>query len=167
MDLRKKFKGVLEVASGYVTVTDPGYDADEDCFIQVTVKNGSYLCYTYEAEKTDWIQRMCLMDQEDNFSESDWEMIGYLPVDAGLMSICDGQKPDYTDAEWETFCDMLSDNIFYHKGKKMFVSPSGEGDGFYPVYAVMDKDRNAIAIEIRFRDMWINRQDGTVLYDFF
>lgn len=84
------------------------------------------------------------------------EYIGYIAVDAGLAGFfCD--KPDYSDAEWGTFCDKLTrqdsdggHHVYDFPDINGFFSSSGYGDGCYDVYGVKDASQRWCALFIEF-----------------
>lgn len=79
------------------------------------------------------------------------EEIGEIGVDAGLCGIFTS-KPDYSDNQWHSFCDMIGSKDFMLMQGEFdtvgVVSSSGYGDGGYPVYAFKDEGGDITAIEV-------------------
>lgn len=79
----------------------------------------------------------------------EWKEIGEIGVDAGLAGFF-WNKPDFSDDEWDAFCDKLDDDKVAYLDKNMgFWCCSGYGDGIYKVYAVKDKGE-IVALKICF-----------------
>lgn len=73
-----------------------------------------------------------------------WEKIGEIGVDAGLAGFF-WNKPDDRDS----FCEKMGDfsKLVYLDEEMGFWSNSGYGDGWYPVYAIKEKEE-IIAVKI-------------------
>lgn len=84
------------------------------------------------------------------FNSPKWKQIGEIGVDAGLAGFF-WNLPDMKGDEWETFCEKMGDfsNIVYLDENIGFWSSSGYGDGWYPVYAIKEKDE-VIALKVCF-----------------
>jgi len=145
---------------GKVNVTDPGYDKDTWCRMDVEVKAGNYTCnvwmHTEMIERDDNTKykdvRVGIIGIHKNGRipcEEDMCEIGTIGVDAGLAGFF-MNKPDYNDEEWSDFCDRLYDGNDAWIIEEGFFSHSGYGDGVYPVYAAYDNNNEVVALEIRF-----------------
>ena len=147
---RKHFEGIIDI-------TDPCYDRDTWCRINATVKSGEYDCRVwYQKEKNEYngeteeyqivgiigIYLNGIIPQQKQMEE-----IGVIGVDAGLAGFF-MNKPDYSDNEWDEFCDSICQGDAWIKDEGFFSS-SGNGDGAYPVYAYKHNGE-ITALEIRF-----------------
>lgn len=154
--MRKKLIGRKHF-EGLVDITDPCYDRDTWCRINATVKSGEYDCrvwyqkekYEYNGETEEYqivgiigIYLNGIIPQQKQMEE-----IGVIGVDAGLAGFF-MNKPDYSNDEWEKFCDFIRQGDAWIKDEGFFSS-SGNGDGGYPVYAYKHNGE-ITALEIRF-----------------
>lgn len=153
---------LLDLSKGLVDITDPCYDKDVWCRINnFNIKPGQYVCeYTLNDDPDDKRIAYCTIihkDYADNPDLIDWtDNIGTIGVDAG----CAGfffNKPDYNDAEWDVFCEYMSDTekvngypCAYFKNDIGFWTTSGFGDGAYDVYAAKNENGEVYALEIDF-----------------
>ena len=163
MDYREYDK-VIEVKKGdVVTVTDPCYDRGSGAEIHVPV--GRYQAFYEKVDEGDWGIRVsrCAIAPEgcDTWDVEHAHRVrtSSVGVDAGLCGFF-VNKPDYDDAAWDAFCDMLTKadeqyekdtgrkykNV-YHTDEGFFTS-SGYGDGEYNVH-MLDMD-GKIGVEIVF-----------------
>lgn len=147
---RKHFEGLIDI-------TDPCYNKNVWCRMSATVKGGTYDCRVWRS--TDKID----LDGEeyiyksvgiigiylDGFIPQEKEMkeIGTIGVDTGLAGFF-MNKPDYTDEQWQELFEKTrkGDAWIFNEG---FCSHSGDGDGFYKVYAY-EQNGEITALEIRF-----------------
>jgi len=131
----------------------------EEAEIEKTEK----LAKEYGANPEEWVRR----EQDDiknrcfvieiqfkgrafDLNSAKWEEIGSISVDAGLAGFF-WNKPDFTDEQWNDFCDSLDDlskNAYLEKNMGFWCS-SGYGDGMYKVFAIKDKNE-VIALKICF-----------------
>ena len=157
-NLRKRKIGVKEFG-GKINITDPCYDRDVWCRIDAEVKEGIYDCvvwrqtnyYEHNGEKYPVKTVSIIGIYLDGVipQQNKMEHIGDIGVDAGLAGFFNN-KPDYTDDEWEKFCKLIADRKKdAWINKEGFYSDSGNGDGYYPVYAYK-KNNEITALEIRF-----------------
>ena len=155
---------VIEVKKGdTVSATDPCYDAGGGSEIHVPV--GRYNTFYEKVDEGDWGIRVsrCAIAQEgcDTWDVENAHRVrtSSVGVDAGLCGFF-VNKPDYDDAAWDEFCDMLTrmDKKYekdtghkyrnvYHTDEGFFTS-SGYGDGEYNVY-MLDMD-GKVGVEIVF-----------------
>ena len=98
---------------------------------------------------------------------SDWEHVGNISVDAGLVMVgdpcyhADGKRPEAFCEDWMKFCDKIFATDFDvnghlqlnhdmgHEGLGVLVS-SGYGDGVYPVFVKKDEDGTVTALKVEF-----------------
>lgn len=99
---------------------------------------------------------------------SDWEHVGNISVDAGLVMVGDPcyhaaeERPEAFGEDWQEFVDKnCRDKNFYenghlqlnhdmgHEGLGVLVS-SGYGDGVYPVFVKKDEDGTVTALKVEF-----------------
>lgn len=163
--LTRKHVGQLDIANGFVDITDPCYDKDVWCRMnQVELMPGLYDCFIYAGALEDWGNRnwICQIAYSEDvetarmISEDLWEEIGEIGVDAGLAGFF-ADKPDYSQKEWIVVCDwMFGDGPHNPEGipnvyltRDGFWSESGCGDGDYEVFAIRYNGR-ITALEIRF-----------------
>lgn len=140
----KHFKGTVDI-------TDPCYDKDVWCRTTADVKDGEYCCAVWTEKTANCGKRVRIIGIYLNSqipAETDMEEIGEIGVDAGLAGFF-MNKPDYTDEEWEAFCDALNTGIAWLNDEGFF-SYSGYGDGCYSVYAHKDANGDIDALEIKF-----------------
>lgn len=163
--LKRHNIGHLDVQSGLIDITDPGYDNDIWCALHnVKVKPGNYIaCSYYDDDLGGWGRRVGILQivHEDAYYKIDvgdngnWKEIGSCAVDAGLMSICESPKPNFTDKEWFHYCDLVNGpikslgTIKTIKKVPIVSCTSGIGDGCYPVFAI-EQDDDIVAVEVRF-----------------
>ena len=81
------------------------------------------------------------------------ELIGHMSVDAGLCWVGDpcyvmGSDASHAVAEWDDFCDTLTEKKQYENGYAEplgegvgFAISTGYGDGSYPVYIERENGR--------------------------
>lgn len=158
--LRCAHVGWRDYDSTPITVTDPCYNADTWCVIDgVKIKPGRYDCiawkekeqYTDESGKKHSYQtvRICGIYLNGYVPKSvEGEQIGEIGVDAGLAGFFQN-KPDYDDEAWSRFCSEIGHKDYMITDYGFFTS-SGNGDGFYPVFAFKNKDGEIVALEIHF-----------------
>jgi len=135
-------------------ITDPCYDRDVWCRINdVDCVPGCYTCTAYISDEGEWGRRVASISIQLNGEDLECDTyLGDIGVDAGLAGFF-SNKPDYTDSEWSSFCDIL-----YHSDEKAFVvdegffSESGYGDGCYGVYVHLADEKRIDAAEIVFID---------------
>lgn len=142
---------------GVVDITDPCYDKNTWCRMNVTVKAGEYDCHIWRhTSKEIWNGeeykdvRVGVIGIYLNGiipPQRSMEEVGSISVDAGLAGFF-MNKPDYNDDEWSAFCDSIRDGDAWIKDEGFFSS-SGYGDGYYPVYAYR-MNGEIVALEIRF-----------------
>lgn len=154
--MRRKLIGRKEF-SGTVTVTDPCYEKGAWCTLDANVRKGLYDCYVWRdydkfeinGEEFDDVNVGVIGIYLDGIipSQKSMKLLGSIGVDAGLAGFF-MNKPDYTDDEWDDFCDSIRNGDAWIKSEGFFSS-SGYGDGCYNVYGIID-DGEAVALEIRF-----------------
>lgn len=161
---RTKYRkvGVLNIQSGKIDITDPGYNDDVWCRLNgIAVKPGKYICYAAlnkGKEVKEWGRRVASMSMVHVDAKMDrvipMHNLGFVGVDAGLMSISEaGVKPNYSDETWSSIVGELSKleekrGVVAHvkkfgAGKKQFWSSTGFGDGSYDVFGVDTHDPDA------------------------
>ena len=134
-------------------VTDPCYDKDVWCRLDLKIKAGKYSCYI-------WKQKI-----KSSTSTYYYEVgiIGmYLNSKNGNCVIPDvrtrelagffNDKPDFTDEQWHNLCDFISahHNDMFYKIKEGVFADSGYGDGEYPVYVYRNNANEITGVEIQF-----------------
>ena len=122
---------------------------------EIAEKYGHNVKDAIEREKADIKQRCFVIEfhlNGYNFCQDspEWKEIGEIGVDAGLAGFF-WNKPDFTDSEWNEFCDKLDKNneVAYLDEGMGFWCSSGYGDGIYKVYAIKD-EREIVALKICF-----------------
>ena len=155
-----KYRGIMNIASGAIDITDPCYDDDTWCRMNnVKIKPGKYNCFTSALagdaakEHGEVIMTMVFAHEDVDprkIKRLEYDLLGEVGVDAGLMSISEsGVKPNYTDPEWFEVTDkffrfkdeleeaMVSSELSINppagKESKQFWATSGFGDGEYRV----------------------------------
>ena len=144
-----------------VMITDPCYDSSVvGCFMKgVQVKPGNYRCVAWKGRLsyTDGLGKRHRYSRVfvtgvylDGFvpDMNDGIEFGNIAVDAGLAGFFQ-DKPDYTDAEWDEFCDKVNNKnaVILPEG---FCTETGYGDGWYPVYKYVNLDGEIVGLEIRY-----------------
>ena len=150
--MKKKFEkvGVLNLEDGKIDITDPCYDNDIWCRINnVDVKPGKYNCYVKKdnSYRCPRVQEIRIVRQGSSKFANNWEILGWIGVDAGLAGFFISPKKNYSDEEWKKFCDSLKNDVYFVR-EYGFFSYSGFGDGEYDVK--IDDDDNIIAVRIIF-----------------
>ena len=160
-----KFQEEMPVNSGLITASDPCYNNTVNCVAKnIEAKPGNYAGFAHIATiSRDWGKRVITLQivHKDylsdlsitncDFESGEWQHVGDAAVDAGLMSLFEsGKKKDYEQNEWMDFCDKIQ-NKDYLFIDGMFVSSSGIGDGYYPVYA-LKRDGQVISVAVDFLD---------------
>lgn len=157
-----KINDEMTVKSGLITVSDPSYNDDVLCAVKnIKVKPGNYSGFAHISKIRSWGKRVIVLQIIHNdfilepgithaeYETKKWEHIGNAAVDSALMAIFEsGKKKNYEQDEWIEFCDKIQ-NKDYLFIDGMFVSSSGIGDGYYPVYA-LKKDGQIISIAVDF-----------------
>lgn len=147
---------IVHVPEGQkVDVTDPCYDADTWCRMQVELPAGDYTAFIVRKDCGSWGTRVqssgiCLKKYIDHCSLLNFHQVGPVGVDAGMMGYF-VNKPDYSDDEWSKFCDELGaadwpDECVKDGG---YITSSGYGDGVYPVY-LMKVDGVTVGVMVVF-----------------
>ena len=138
---------------GKVDVTDPGYDDDVWCRENgVEIRPGDYECVAWVDDDSKRVMR-CGIYFADSFDDEailpEGEEIAVIGVDAGLAGFFE-DKPNYTDEEWQAFCDSILEGHAWIKDEGFFTT-SGWGDGAYPVTALRSAQfGDIIGLEITF-----------------
>lgn len=152
-----KVDGEINIDTGKVSVSDPGYDDNVWCRLDnIEVKKGKYYGFAFETKDlAGWGKRVIALQivHEDYYNENTpfyaddnkvhWDKIDDIGVDAGLASFFKtGTKPNYDSDKWMDLCDSEFSNRNYGFIEKDSViwSSSGIGDGCYPVYALKEGD---------------------------
>lgn len=78
-----------------------------------------------------------------------WKKIGTIGVDSGMAGIFWGLPYNFTEDEWNKFCDNFNTKWGVKADKYGFYSYSGYGDGIYEVKTIEDNG-NIIAIRLDF-----------------
>lgn len=144
-------------------VTDPCYDKDVWCRLNLKIKAGKYSCYIWKQKIKSststyyyevGIIGMYLNSKNGNCVIPDVrtrELTGYIGVDAGLAGFFN-DKPDFTDEQWHNLCDFVSAhrNDMFYKIKEGVFADSGYGDGEYPVYVYYNTQHEITGVEIQF-----------------
>ena len=132
----KNFIKVGTITLGdHCDVTDPCYKKDVWCRTTMPVRPGKYNCFMLLDKKNGRVKRSMIVHESvktDMFYQ-DYFQIG---VDAGLAGYFNN-KPDYTDKEWQEFCDKIG-TASYLIEDDMFVTSTGWGDGGYPLRICLD-----------------------------
>ena len=150
--LNKLVVGTIDLPQGKVDITDPCYAKDVWCRMNgVKIAGGTYECVVWKQE------RLSYTDPSQTYSVNgaigiylngdvpdieDMGYIGEIGVDSGMAGFFQ-DKPDYPNAEWSEFCDMLGLGRRNHEGvwltENGFFSLTADGDGGYDVFAMRDK----------------------------
>lgn len=147
--------GELLVDRDVISITDPSYNKDVWCRINdFKIVPGRYTCMVNVSDEGDWGDRIATLAMYLNGKEpKNLVYIGEIGVDSGSAGFF-VDKPDFTRDEWLDWCDLHDHRNQYWldtDGNAIgFVSTSGFGDGGYGVYACLDRDGNATAVEIHF-----------------
>lgn len=144
-----------------IDITDPCYEKNTWCRMNgIKIREGEYRCIVYiqenkskcpvtgkeiESERVS----MITIHQGGVPAHKYMKQIGTIGVDAGMAGFFEN-KPDYTDEQWEEFCEKVREGNAWITDEGFF-SESGYGDGCYPVYARYE-GRKITALEIRFME---------------
>lgn len=151
MNTREEFVGKFQLGDK-VDITDPCYNKNVWCRMTTDCKPGTWYGYATISDEGEWGDRvaaLCIYLEDHKDAEPYWELIGNIGVDAGLAGFF-RNKPDYTDEEWEEFCDKIDHCKHYIRLDYGVVSSSGYGDGSYDVFT--NADRSAFMIEFLYDD---------------
>ena len=139
-----KYIGELELGTK-VDITDPCYDKDVWCRMTTDCEPGLYKGYVEMSDEGDWgmtVATVSIFKGDKMWGIEEMEYIGNIGVDAGLAGFFN-DKPDFSDTEWNEFCDKINDGDAWNLYNGIFSS-SGYGDGCSNVYA--NEERNAFTI---------------------
>lgn len=155
-----------------IDITDPCYDRDTWCRMNdVSIKEGEYTCMVSEStcdavfngkpHQYKVIESIAISLSGKFPAETQSTYFGEIGVDAGLAGFFNN-KPDYTDPEWDSFCDRLNqpkENVWLQDVG--FFSTTGHGDGSYTVFADRDSHNDIVSLVIEFRELddWIDEDD--------
>lgn len=161
-----------------ILVTDPGYDDDVWC--QLNVKNmqpGTYDCIveydhvrSNERQRVVGIRLVLTSGDEAEFLKNKlkrkrpWHLQGVIGVDAGLAGFFNGYKPNFDDNVWLSLCKWMeeednqrttaNENDGYYirevgdEGVTGFWSRTAYGDGVYEVFAINGSNGKTVALAI-------------------
>ena len=143
-------------------VTDPCYDKNVWCRLDLKIKEGEYACYIWKQKQKDnspvatqsYYYDVGMIGMYFNGiipNVRTRELKGYIGVDAGLAGFFN-DKPDFTDEQWYNLCDFISAhrNDMFYKIKEGVFADSGYGDGEYPVYVYYNTQHEITGVEIQF-----------------
>ena len=171
-NLERKLVGQINLPTGNVDITDPGYDRWVACRMRTKIAPGKYNCYAYTGidrvwGRRVWINQIVFAEGSDaEYAEKaiavgrSWRTIGGVGVDAGLAGFFN-DKSDFGDDEWNDLCEWMWSSephndadeadvyIRDFEGRDGFWTESGCGDGWYSVHAIRN-NRKIVALEIRF-----------------
>lgn len=136
--------GDLELGTT-VDITDPCCNKDVWCRMTVDCEPGLYKGYVEMSDEGDWgmlVAAISIFKGNKIWGIEEMEYIGSIGVDAGLAGFFNN-KPDFSDPEWNEFCDKINDGDAWNLYNGIFSS-SGYGDGCYSVYA--NEERSAFTI---------------------
>ena len=139
-----------------VTITDPCYKKTECCAIRgVEVLSGNYNCgFCMEVSTFELHGKECRHEKmlyiamyHENYAPENCkkELLGHVGVDSGLCGFYQN-KPDYSNKEWDAFCDQMGDALFFFTPEG-FCSITG-GDGMKTVYALKNDEGKIVGLEI-------------------
>lgn len=144
----KVYRGYIVLSKDKIDVTDPCYNAGTWCRSTLPIQPGKY---EYKATE----KKVCGCEQITQLSitkiSSKKTCIGQkvcsIGVDAGLAGFFE-EKPNYSKEEWETLGKAIlqsgkvweahKDTSFRCEG---ICSFSGNGDGWYDVYEILDEKK--------------------------
>lgn len=144
------YVGELELGTK-VDITDPCYDKDTWCRMTTDCEPGLYKGYVEMSDEGEWGQRVAtisIFKGDKIWGIEEMECIGQIGVDVGLAGFFNN-KPDFTDEEWNKFCDEIDSGNAWNLYNGIFSS-SGYGDGSYDVYA--NEERNAFTVVFIYED---------------
>ena len=158
--------GTIRLTKGYVTATDPCYDRNTWCTLNIkNVLAGNWKAFAFISDEGRWGDRVAELrlvhenyaDEVEEIQFDDFEP-GAAGVDAGLCGFFE-DKPDYDDNTWKKLCDNYFfkekfgiaslDNDFKCAG---VWSESGYGDGSYSVLLAHDKSGYVYAMTLIYID---------------
>lgn len=143
-----------------VDITDPCYNKDVWCRINdVDLLPGEYCGYVKLTDGDTRVAELFVLNSDymiENITPGyeevqQTEELGEIGVDAGMAGVFQN-KPNFTDAEWQEFCDWVLqfDNPVHTWWDYGLLVSSGYGDGGYPVFGWRDRDDNLVGIQIVF-----------------
>ena len=134
-----------------VDITDPCYSKDTWCRINgVKLLEGEYLCKKcYSEFNGDELPTSIELINANYTSEFNWETLGGIEIDAGLVGFF-VNKPDFSDDEWREFVGSLWKEKYQFcwvdEDKKWFWRD--RGDGYCVVQYAKDENGNIIGLKI-------------------
>lgn len=172
---QRLFAGNIKL-DGDVIIGDPCYfDRNDDVVnnIITKVKPGWYEAFFYEVDygKTGGLRNIVLEiffkdmpEKEKDYLCFD-EEIGRVPVDAGMVCIFDfgyiennmrGENGEYSEDWYQNMCNITLRSFHGEEGydcdtyeDRGVVTPSGWGDGYYPVFVAKDGE-DVVGIKVVF-----------------
>lgn len=153
------YVGKLAIPDGIVDITDPCYKRGTWCAMwEKHIKPGTYDCYVerhiFEDDgygEDERVAKIAIHLPEVETGVTVARYLDTIGVDAGLAGFFI-KKQDYSDAEWESFCDDIYDisEGDHWLRDDAFFSISGFGDGGYPVWALINEQGETVGLEIEF-----------------
>lgn len=141
-----------------VVVSDPCYEIDTWCALNIgNMQSGKYsvIINYLPDEITNWGDRVgsLIVIKDEDYLEDLLEssnLLGEVGVDSGQMSVYNYEEYTNNEERYDSICHKTN-----HKEAGVVnngaVSNTGFGDGFYPVYSIIDEETcEVIGLEIQF-----------------
>ena len=149
------------VLSSNCDLTDPCYNKDVWCRTTVTgMKPGTYVCYARKDVHNHVVESWIIHEEYDipdedihypNGLVAETEVLTGCGVDSGLFGYF-ADKPDFTDSEWQKFCDSVQDVNFFRESEGFFTE-SGGSDGCYCPVLWKNREGEIIGIGTSFEEV--------------
>lgn len=131
--------GTFTINSGKAIVSDPCYELETNGGKILDVFNGEWDAFTIENEEGR-VKSLTVIHKDYNFykyvHDGNYDLItNDLGVDSGQMAVCDYEKYDTSEKEYQKYCEKtLSELSAGIVGDYAAVSSTGYGDGSYELY---------------------------------
>ena len=155
----KTIKGTVVFKAKKIDVTDPCYNKDILYRIKVDIIPGEYIYKAYIRKignSGNRVTQLSIISVSAKSRVRKGKLVGKIGVDAGLAGFFEN-KPDYSFKQWDKICNILRDQSGVYEAKKEnelkcrgVFSTSGLGDGYYPVYELLDWKENRCGYTILF-----------------
>ena len=148
-----------------VDVTDPCYDKDVWCRMQVELPAGDYVPFANVCDGRIAASGIITDTFLAHCSGAYFKQVGEVGVDAGLMGFF-VDKPDYDRQSWMELCDAMR-KVYEETGEypkewetpEGFFTESGWGDGCYPVFLITDAKRGPVGVMVVYMDCYTDVDD--------
>lgn len=158
----RKLLGTIQITSGQIVCSDPGYRSGEWCAQTKKALNGEYNVYLTSEDFDKFGKRNTELmivhkDHDGTVTDDRWILDNHAGVDSGTFGFFDKEYFDrhhegVVDDAWfdENLMRRIDDPAAVTDGRGVWAT-AGYGDGSYPVeYAVIPYKHVAVALKVVF-----------------